>query len=617
MSQSHAENTNEKINAIKSLLNRNSNEVSINDQLKLLLSDKGVNQINEDVALLWESQANISQKLQQLAALATNEQKKIMSEILSLSNTLKKIAAKATSSIEEERKNLIVIQEVFRTKVNEKAFNKSFKDKSFQLTLEEMLNEKSQVLPKKNRKKVLEEEDDKDTTKFFSMAELKDEIESVRQSFVAAKVQDSKETEDTLSENIIPQKAFKKQSKVHPFTKKLIESNEAFKLFPVKDSKQNREQLPVLRDPRVKLDIWGILKNNIGKDLSQMTLPVHFNEPLSLLQKQAESMEYFEFLKKANHCDNQYLRLMYVFAFLYMGGTNIPNRMKKPFDSVIGETFEIVIDDIRYISEQVSEDPPIIAYHCESNDFIYFGDFYMKNKLSIAGFEFIILGNLEITLKKTNETFKVTKDAHFSLHNYIIGNPYLWINGEFELVNTKTNDKVNVMYKPKGWTSKNDFEVSGNLKNAGNETKYQLFGKWDSFLSATDSETKNEIRIASKIESPKDCELQYYFSKFSINLNHLSKEMIGCVAPTDTRFRPDQRAYENGNMELASQEMNKIEVNQRNILKQYKDKNMKWKPVWFDFVINGEEFNSKYKGGYFECRESGVWPSEILDLFNN
>ena len=33
----------------------------------------------------------------------------------------------------------------------------------------------------------------------------------------------------------------------------------------------------------MKLDFWKVLKENLGKDLTKITMPVYFNEPLSML----------------------------------------------------------------------------------------------------------------------------------------------------------------------------------------------------------------------------------------------------------------------------------------------------------------------------------------------
>ena len=48
---------------------------------------------------------------------------------------------------------------------------------------------------------------------------------------------------------------------------------------------QEREQLPWLKDPSVKVSLWAIIKDSIGKDISKLSVPVYFNDPTSLLQK--------------------------------------------------------------------------------------------------------------------------------------------------------------------------------------------------------------------------------------------------------------------------------------------------------------------------------------------
>jgi hypothetical protein len=38
-----------------------------------------------------------------------------------------------------------------------------------------------------------------------------------------------------------------------------------------------RKQLPFFKDPELKISIWTVLKDSIGKDLSKITMPVYFN----------------------------------------------------------------------------------------------------------------------------------------------------------------------------------------------------------------------------------------------------------------------------------------------------------------------------------------------------
>lgn len=44
-----------------------------------------------------------------------------------------------------------------------------------------------------------------------------------------------------------------------------------------------------------------------------------------------------------------------------------------------------------------------------------------------------------------------------------------------------------------------------------------------------------------------------------INANNLPLKIVSEIAPTDVRFRPDQRAYENGEVDLAAKEKNRLE----------------------------------------------------------
>jgi hypothetical protein len=58
------------------------------------------------------------------------------------------------------------------------------------------------------------------------------------------------------------------------------------------DEPLERTILPWLKDPNIKISLWSIFKDNLGKDMSRISVPVYFNDPSSLLQKAASSMEY-------------------------------------------------------------------------------------------------------------------------------------------------------------------------------------------------------------------------------------------------------------------------------------------------------------------------------------
>ena len=60
-------------------------------------------------------------------------------------------------------------------------------------------------------------------------------------------------------------------------SRKMIKTNEG-ELDP-----EERKELPYLRDPNIKFSVWSIIKDSIGKDLSKVSVPVYFNQPLSIL----------------------------------------------------------------------------------------------------------------------------------------------------------------------------------------------------------------------------------------------------------------------------------------------------------------------------------------------
>ncbi len=61
----------------------------------------------------------------------------------------------------------------------------------------------------------------------------------------------------------------------------------------ISDPKE-RDRLPFFKDPKIKISLWTIVKEAIGKDLSKITVPVFFNLPLNILQTAAQTTEYLD-----------------------------------------------------------------------------------------------------------------------------------------------------------------------------------------------------------------------------------------------------------------------------------------------------------------------------------
>ena len=118
-------------------------------------------------------------------------------------------------------------------------------------------------------------------------------------------------------------------------------------------SAKGRTKLPVPQPEKVNLNLWSCLKQCIGKELSKITMPVHWNEPISLLQRISEYMNYSHLLRSAPDLDDPVLRLQHVATFAVSALASNYLRMGKPFNPLLGETYQLEQDGFRIVCEQV------------------------------------------------------------------------------------------------------------------------------------------------------------------------------------------------------------------------------------------------------------------------
>lgn len=131
----------------------------------------------------------------------------------------------------------------------------------------------------------------------------------------------------------------------------------------------------ILVGPLICADLYqGVLKSMIGKDMTKMTLPVTFNEPTSLLYRVVEDMEYTDLLNVAAERADPTERMVYVAAFAASEYASTIGRVAKPFNPLLGETYEYVRPDkgYRFFIEQVSHHPPVGAAFAESAKWDYY-----------------------------------------------------------------------------------------------------------------------------------------------------------------------------------------------------------------------------------------------------
>ena len=89
----------------------------------------------------------------------------------------------------------------------------------------------------------------------------------------------------------------------------------------------------------------------MGKELSKISLPVYLNEPTSILQKPAQSMEYEHILREATAEQRPFRRIALIAIFWASSLTQMEKNVYKPFNPLLGETYEFVTNDFEYLAE--------------------------------------------------------------------------------------------------------------------------------------------------------------------------------------------------------------------------------------------------------------------------
>ncbi|XP_069676380.1 oxysterol-binding protein-related protein 6-like isoform X2 [Periplaneta americana] len=364
-----------------------------------------------------------------------------------------------------------------------------------------------------------------------------------------------------------------------------------------------RTKLPAPRPDTEGLSLWNLLCKNIGKDLSQVSMPVALNEPLNMLQRMCEELEYSELLDKAAEVDDPYERMVYIAAFAVSSyGSSYFRAGSKPFNPLLGETYECIREDkgFRFIAEQVSHHPPISVCFAESRNFVFCQDARIKTKFWGKSMEFQPTGSVNVTLPKYGDHYQWNK-VTTCVHNLFGGQRWVDQYGELRITNGKINCKLTFV-KASYWSAKRH-EVFGVVSNEDGKVVRNLFGKWSEALYCGVAPSARCIWRPGTM--PEEYEMYYGFTRFAMELNELDPDMAKYLPLTDTRFRPDQRLLEEGNLSAAETLKLQLEQSQRDRRKRKEQDGIQHEPRWFSKCINmGGDETWEYNHKYWECRKS-------------
>lgn len=191
------------------------------------------------------------------------------------------------------------------------------------------------------------------------------------------------------------------------------------------------------------------------------------------------------------------------------------------------------------------------------------------------------------------------------MRNLMMGTKYLEHCGKMTIENTTNGASCVLDFKQSGYWGVSN-EVSGVVFSPSREVCARIEGKWDEQIAqALDS---SHLHVLWRISPFQKESAQYYgFTAFGMTLNEITSDLEGRLPPTDSRFRPDVRALENGDDNEAETQKTRLEEMQRDRRKLGADRAPRW------FKRHGEDWT--YVGGYWEARAKGWRDAPVEPLW--
>lgn len=245
----------------------------------------------------------------------------------------------------------------------------------------------------------------------------------------------------------------------------------------------------------------------------------------------------------------------------------------------------------------------------------------MKSEVSLRCLNFDPQSPIIVHYKTTKETIHLCKGTS-SAYGIVMNKMYMHHHGKIYGGNDTTGDTFEVNLKANPFFGDPDTTIDGVVKDVHGDIKVTLTGDWKTHMQGTVVDTNEDFMIFEKYNIPENYAEQYCYPPQTKELNHLNIQMLRKIRPTDTRFRPDQRALEYGEWDLAQEEKNRLEDLQRQRRKLRKERNETHKPKYFEKKHHdgcGKD-HWVYIGDYWEQKEKvekegGTNWGDVLEIY--
>ncbi|KFD53064.1 hypothetical protein M513_05978, partial [Trichuris suis] len=268
-----------------------------------------------------------------------------------------------------------------------------------------------------------------------------------------------------------------------------------------------RDAIARVNAKREKANAWTILKHSIGSDLTRLTIPIVFNEPLSFLQRLTEYMEYSTLLSSIAAEEDPVKRIEKVAAFAVSALSSNHGRLRKPFNPILGETYQLDKPEFRVCCEQVSHHPPISAFHAQGTGFKFYGSINPRIKIRGQSLEIEPIGLFTLELESVGDVY-TWSNVNTLVNNIIVGAltieqarplsiifasyqivPYK--EGNMEITSHRSGLKCVLQFKPTTtlFGSSERRSIQGYITNQQKHRIRAVYGDWTQFLASCNVES--------------------------------------------------------------------------------------------------------------------------------
>jgi len=144
--------------------------------------------------------------------------------------------------------------------------------------------------------------------------------------------------------------------------------------------------------------------------------------------------------------------------------TCLERNVTKPFNPLLGETYELVTDKFRFLAEQVSHHPPVTALDCQGvSGYRVWTCNQARAKFNGRGLTILPTFKYYVELgpQHNNEKYEIQLPT-ISAHNLVIGNPYLDLGGKSTIRNMMRPGEIcELEFHKRGWSASSFFRVDG------------------------------------------------------------------------------------------------------------------------------------------------------------